>query len=559
MRTDSGFSQPAPAFQPGNLLFRGRSLRAGFLLRILCPGCLSFCWLSWMAGGSLAGTRYVSPAGRNDNPGTLESPWASPGYGSKQLPPGGTLVILPGRYLLENFYDDMITPPSGTPEEWTVIRGSDPAARPVLAGRNNLFSAIDLSGCRHVRVENLEITHDENEPFRCGITAWDPAESIRFENLYIHHLDEGAIDLRDINGLVASRCRMEYCGFGAMMGPAGAAGGWRNVLVEYSTLSWSGHYYQGGSGPSPYDRPDGFGIEPSAGPVELAWCELTGNRGDGLDSKADLTYAHHCVIANNSCDGLKLWGDRSLARDCLIYGRGNGDLSETPWASIVLGNSSRAVSMSLDHLTVDQDPGLHGAILYAQLDDGSPELSLTIRRCIFARADGAIDLGPAVKLIAENNLFFLHPDGVQVRAEGVEYLPADIQAGRLGRGNFYADPLFVLPANGPAGDYHLRPGSPAVDRVEPWTEKAMPDLDGISRPRGRASDLGAFESGHPRGDLDGDTFVHLNDLLILQLLLAENLAPGIPPCLYPECGDWDAGGSVTVADPLKLMRWLVDG
>lgn len=57
---------------------------------------------------------YVAPDGDNANPGTRDRPWATPGYGSRQLAPGDTLVILGGRYVLREYDADIITPPSGT-------------------------------------------------------------------------------------------------------------------------------------------------------------------------------------------------------------------------------------------------------------------------------------------------------------------------------------------------------------------------------------------------------------------------------------------------------------
>jgi hypothetical protein len=51
------------------------------------------------------------------------------------------------------------------------------------------------------------------------------------------------------------------------------------------------------------------------------------------------------------------------------------------------------------------------------------------------------------------------------------------------------DPLLVNPA---AGDYHLKPNSPAIDTADP-TATATPDLDGTTRPQGARADIGAYE------------------------------------------------------------------
>jgi hypothetical protein len=51
------------------------------------------------------------------------------------------------------------------------------------------------------------------------------------------------------------------------------------------------------------------------------------------------------------------------------------------------------------------------------------------------------------------------------------------------------NPALKDPAN---GDYHLQPGSPAVDAANPGNA-GTPDFDGTTRPQGTRSDIGAFE------------------------------------------------------------------
>ena len=230
----------------------------------------------------------------------------------------------------------MITPISGRADAWITIKGED-GKRPTLAGRNNLLAAIDISSVSYVKIQNLEITSDDGAYFREGVKgSSNPVSHIILQDLYMHHLDEMGINIADANNLRIINCNIVYCGFGAIGGPAGSQGGWRNILIDGWSLSYNGHYYQGGPGPSPYDRPDGFGIEPSAGPIEIVNCVAEHNRGDGFDSKAEKTYIHNCIAANNFADGIKVWGDGSRVENCLIYGTGDGDATPTPWSGLVI-------------------------------------------------------------------------------------------------------------------------------------------------------------------------------------------------------------------------------
>lgn len=436
-------------------------------------------------------TYYVSPLGDNANPGTMDAPWASPGYASRLLSPGDTLVILDGRYSLSVYDHDIVKPASGTSGAWVTIRG-EAGSRPVLAGSGDLSCAVDLSGAAYVRLENLEITSDEGAPFRTGIAgSGGPVEHVILEDLFIHHLDEMGMDFADVFDLQVLDCRITYCGFGSMGGPAGTHG-WRKVLVRGCELSHSGHYYRGGPGPGPYDRPDGFGIEPSSGPVEIACTRAEHNRGDGLDSKARNTSIHHCVVANNRCDGVKLWGDGSRVVNTLVYGTGDGEGGASPWAGIVIGqDGAENARFEIINVTLHDNPQREAYPIYVQYGEDAPTI-LLLRNTVISGGYGPAYFGDAVDLEADHDLFFRPGEEVQVHACGRDYTASQLEAGELGEGNLSRDPLFLSPAWGSAGDYHLREDSPAIDA---GTSLLAPpdDLDGMPRPYGESCDIGAYE------------------------------------------------------------------
>jgi len=411
------------------------------------------------------------------------------------LQPADTLIILGGRYVLSQYDDDIVIPPSGTADAWITIKGEE-GSRPVLAGRDDLAFGIDLSGASYVKIDNLELTHDEQASgaavrFRDGIAIlWQPSSHIVLQDLYVHHIDEFGLNVQDVDALQVLNCRFEYCGFGAIGGPEAEHGGWRNVRIQGCQLSYGGHYYQGGDGSDrPYDRPDGFGIEPSAGPIEIVDTVAEHNYGDGLDSKAANTTFRRCIVANNSCDGVKLWGDNSRVENTLIYGRGDGDSSITPWAAIVIGTETVNARFDIINVTVDDTLG-HNYVMYVQYDAPDLPINLTVKNTVFRSVGPGshIFIGRATHLTAEHNLFYF-PQCESVLEHGDnDYTAANIDT--LGSGNLYGDPLFVAPAWGEDGDYHLQEGSPAIDA---GSADGAPSDDLEGRPRDSAPDIGAYE------------------------------------------------------------------
>ena len=455
-----------------------------------------------LTGGGLiySATYYVGPNGNNANPGTESQPWAAPGYGSRHIGVGDTLIIKAGTYHLSSYEEDIITPPSGTVEQFTTIKG-EVGNRPILLGGNDLMTALDMSGCQYVKVENLEIASNSNLTgesrwFREAVSILDrPARHIILQDLYIHHLDEFGINIQDIDDLQVINSRIEYCGFGALGGPTGINGGWRNVTISGCSLSFSGHYYQGSNGSDrPYDRPDGFGIEPSDGPILIENTVAQHNYGDGLDSKAANTTIKNCIVSNNSCDGVKLWAAGSKIENTLIYGRGDGDGEVTPWSPIVVSSETAGARFEIINVTVDDALG-GNYLMHVQYDYQDIPITLLMRNSIFSGRgpSSSIWVSDNTNLILEHNLFYF-PQCTEVLHQGEDTSYTTSEIINIGTGNRYGDPLFNKTAWGTEGDYHLKAGSPAIDSGTINGALAT-DLDGSIRPAGSAIDIGAYEYG----------------------------------------------------------------
>lgn len=464
--------------------------------------CIVFTTPVIFAGPLWSADYYVSPSGSDTNPGTSPgAPWGNLTNSiNNRLKPGDRLVVMNGRYLI-NDYDNILIPPSGNAGAWVTIEGQA-GSRPVLAGGNNLDRLFTLSGRSYIHLKNLEITHDNQATgeglwFRNGIVCDDEGKcsNIILENLYIHHVDDMGINMQDVSNIQILNSRIEYCAISAIGGPqSNGLGGWQNATIKGCSLSYSGHYYQGGNDSRHiYDRPDGMEIpHGSLGPLLVEDTLVEHNYGDGLDASVADTTIRRCLVANNTCEGIKLWGGDSRVENTLIHGRGDGDGTPSPWSAIVLSSEQAGDNFTLINVTVDDFIGTN-YLMHVQYDIPGTPIQLTMRNCIFsARGENTgIFIRDSVTLTAENNLFYMPNWSNEILLHGGNtYTSATITS--LGTGNLYGDPAFTSPAWGTPGDYRLLTGSPAINHGSPVD---APGVDINNFGRTDPVDIGAYEFG----------------------------------------------------------------
>jgi len=468
----------------------------------------------WMAASAVvwAGNIYfVATTGNNANDGSEASPWATPGYGASQLKAGDTLIIKGGRYSLSQTAD-ILAPNSGDNNNWITIRGED-ANRPVLAGRNNLIAAIDLSGKSYIRLENLEITSDETVEgvqLRNGITvSGRAADHLIFSNLKIHRVDEFGIGIADVDTLKILACEITYCGDACLASVAGTRGGWVNATIRGCTIGFGGRYYQGvvDNPNNPSTRRDGIFLDVSTGPVSITNTSIQHCQGNGVRSQAAMTSINASIIANNVADGVRLAGDQSSMNNVLIYGRGDGAGGPNAYSPLVIDTSFSGRTFTVMNLTIDDVLG-NSELVRVQKANPTVPANFTAVNCIFSGRgpSSPVYLADSVIATTDYNLFYMPTTPTSVLVKGSTTYDSTTVLG-VGTGTKYGDPLFTSKTIG-AEDYRLQAGSPALNSA---TTNGTPatDLDGNPRPWGSKDtlkDIGAYEKYNGTGGVPVPSF-----------------------------------------------------
>ncbi|HZN36155.1 MAG TPA: right-handed parallel beta-helix repeat-containing protein, partial [Pirellulaceae bacterium] len=389
-------------------------------------------------------TFYVSPAGNDGQSGTSEAPWHTLQAAADRVQSGDTVIVRSGNYVGFDLRR------SGTPGN-PIVFHAEPGAT-ITQRSLRTPDGINLEGADYVTVEGFTIS---GMP-RAGIRAVEN-QSVTLRN--------NTLDLNARWGI--------FTGFSD------------DLLIEVNVVSRTQiehGIYVSNSGDRPVIRGN----------------TLWGNRDNGIHMNGDATMGGDGIISGALVEANVLF-DNSSGGGSAINADG---VQNSTFRNNLIYNTHAA-----------------GISLY-RMDGGGPSTgNIVSNNTVLVAADGRWALqvhDGSTGNIVRNNV--LHNDSsfrgsLSVSADSLPGFSSDYNAltGRFttsGGGSvlnlaqwraatlsdahsFIASPaeLFVNPSG---GDFHLPPGSPAIDAGT--TLFAPPtDLEGIVRPSGSGLDIGAFE------------------------------------------------------------------
>lgn len=461
---------------PKHLRLAARGVRVALVGALLLLSSHARPQLPGPAEARAGATYYVARSGSDANPGTLAAPWRTISKAVATVSPGATIYVRGGTYnervLIElQGSSSAITTLAGFPGESATLSGTgiaiDPDEGLVFVLRSSYVSIADL------RVEDSS---------RAGILV-DRSDHVSVERCFTRNTFSSGI------GVWASR-NVTIIGNEVVL--ACNRGGQECITVAGTdTFEVRGNRVHDAD---PFGDPGGEGIDAKDGASnglitgnEVYNIDRVGFYADAWDKHThDIAYVGN-LVHNTQADGFALasemgglleritvannvvWGNRWIGLTVANY----GGVDTHPMHDLLIVNNT----------IVGNGAGDWGGGIVL---DSTLATGVVIRNNILSQSlSFQILVNPAIPRSAfsiDHNLV----DGFR-----------DCENEVRGSESVDGDPLFRDPAR---FDFHLMPGSPAIDHGSPLGAPAL-DFDGNHRPAGAGIDIGAFEYVRTTGSI----------------------------------------------------------
>ncbi|MFH1496779.1 MAG: right-handed parallel beta-helix repeat-containing protein [Verrucomicrobiota bacterium] len=479
--------------------------------------------LALVAPDARAALYTVSPAGDDANPGTDAAPWRTLGHAASVAVAGDTVELLTGTYA-----ERVLLTRSGTAEAPITFRARADN-QPVIDGSTLATSTgwtplLWITGAGHITIQGLELTGLNTATRRhvpIGILVTGGAAEVRLLDNHIHHLgttypgadggDAHGIavygdDTTPVAGLVIRGNHLHDLTLGSSEALV-LNGNVDGFLVENNTVTDCNNI-----------GIDAIGHEGTAPSPELDAARngvIRGNLVAGISSFGNPAYGDAYAAGGIYVDGGRdILVERNTVRHCDIgielasehAGRStsgihvrNNLIHHNRIGGIFMGgydrNRGSTVACLVRHNTLfENDANQYGnGEIHLQFDVRDTD----IRDNLIVTNGQNLVLGNPYAENTGNTLDYnlVHTPGTprwQWKKTNHNGLAAWRSASGQDAATLFADPNLLAPA---AGDFGLRPRSPAIDAGDPAFTPASGELDhaGTPRLRNARSDIGALE------------------------------------------------------------------
>jgi hypothetical protein len=433
-------------------------------MRRLVPGLLGLLWLPAWAGTASAASYYVSPSGRDTDPGSFTQPWKTVGHAAATAVAGDTVYLRAGTYV------ERLAPTNsgniGAPISFVAYQGE----KPVIDGNGNTV-LVRLSGQSYITVAGLTLQNSEalSQPgvningghhivirdndisHTGGPGIW--AENILAHDAYVEGDEDLIVEGNHINDT-------NLLGLNEALSLQRA----HNFVVRNNTVGLT--YKEG--------------IDCKVGSSYGRVYGNTISRGDSkyngvgiyIDAYLETTPARDIEVFGNVVDGrnygIAIAGEEGGAVENLkIY---NNVIRNVPYDGIILTSWASSTSQGRLRRNISiVNNTLHACHVGIQVDDDTVRENVIVRNNIVSGCTSSQMRMPS-DVVVDHNV--VHGT---TQVQGTEAV--------------LDDPLFV---DGENGNYHLQATSPARDKGSADGAPAV-DFDGTPRPQGAGIDMGAFE------------------------------------------------------------------